>query len=110
MFKSKPGGCANCHGADAKGKEAGGHTIPDIRASAILEAQDSRPPMYTLDTFKRAVTQGLDEEGKPLDDGMPRWKLTDQEFQALAAYLVSATGTPKDGGKAASKGEKASGY
>ena len=115
QFKAKPGGCVGCHGADAKGKKVGNLTVPDIRASTLLEAHGGKPAKYTSATLKKAVTQGIDEEGKPLKDAMPRWKMTDDEFGALAEFVTSATGAPATKapapGKAKAKAPaKSSGY
>ncbi len=44
-------------------------------------------PRYTDDLIKRAVTQGIKADGKPLDPVMPRWKLSDEDFRDLLAYL-----------------------
>lgn len=42
---------------------------------------------YSDETVKRAITQGLDPSGKKLNRIMPRWKMTDEDFSELLAYL-----------------------
>jgi mono/diheme cytochrome c family protein len=86
-FVAKPGGCANCHGEDGMGKKLPKFDIPPIRYSVLFEPQDGKPAKYTAKTIRKAVVTGVDEEGKPLDPIMPRWKMTDDELTALAAYL-----------------------
>ena len=43
--------------------------------------------MYEEKALATPIVKGLNEEGKPLSDGMPRWKLTDAELTALVQYL-----------------------
>jgi cytochrome c553 len=88
MFKSKPGGCANCHGKDGKGKKTPqGKEFPPICFSDLCQPKGGKPAMYKEDALATPIVKGLDEEGKPLKDDMPRWKLTDAELAALVAYL-----------------------
>ena len=97
QFRTDPGGCAACHGENGLGKEGPHGKTPDIRGSALLEPRNGKPAVYTLQTLERAITQGIDETGKPLEAGMPRWKMTDDEFNAVVDYLKSLdkTGAPK---------------
>jgi len=53
----------------------------------MLEPDGTRGPTYTDELIRRAVTQGIDAEGKPLAWPMPRWLLSDAEWQDLLAYL-----------------------
>ncbi|MCL4543004.1 MAG: cytochrome c [Chloroflexi bacterium] len=81
--------CSTCHGPDAKGGiKLGDATSADIRWSAIGTRYHNDPALVS-----RAILQGLDEEGKPLDDVMPRWKgtLTTQQVGDLVAYLQTLT-------------------
>jgi hypothetical protein len=55
--------------------------------AGMLEPDGGRGPRYTDDAIRRAVTQGIDAEGKPLAWPMPRWALSEQQWQALLAYL-----------------------
>ncbi len=79
--------CVSCHGSDGKG----GHVqmmmttvqVPDIRYSTLTQSA----PAYTDETIKRAVTQGLDAEGKPLNWPMPRWQMSDAQLNDLIAFL-----------------------
>ena len=88
MFKSKPGGCAPCHGEDGKGKKLpDGKQFPAIRFTDLCEAKDGKPAMYKADGLANPIIKGLDEKGEALGDNMPRWKLTDAELKALVGYL-----------------------
>ena len=48
-------------------------------------AHEHRP--YTEALLKRAITQGLDSSGAPLDPAMPRWRMGEQDLNDLIAYL-----------------------
>jgi mono/diheme cytochrome c family protein len=92
--------CADCHGADGSG---GPHVMhmtamdaPDIRWSTLAEAEhgghddgeaEMEHPPYDEETFKRAVTRGLDPGGAPLDSAMPRWRMPDTDLDDLIAFL-----------------------
>ena len=77
--------CASWHGPNGVGGE---HTMgmmqvmnaPDIRWKTLEDD-------YDASTFKRAVEQGLDEEGQPLSDDMPRWQMSDEDINDLIAFL-----------------------
>jgi cytochrome c oxidase subunit 2 len=96
--------CADCHGRDGRGGE---HVVamtaidaPDIRWSTLTESEHGEQstqgqgeegemdhPPYTAETFKRAVTQGLDPGGNPLEPAMPRWNMSDQDLNDLIVFL-----------------------
>lgn len=85
--------CAGCHGVDGHGLRTMMFVSPNITyrnltdPAGMLEPDGSRGPTYTDALIKRAVTQGSDAEGKPLAWPMPRWQLTDNEWNDLLAYL-----------------------
>ncbi len=85
--------CANCHGANGRGLRAWMSVSPDITyrnltdPAGMLEPDGERGMQYTDDLIRRAVTQGIDAEGKPLAWPMPRWQLTDAQWNDLLAYL-----------------------
>jgi mono/diheme cytochrome c family protein len=84
--------CANCHGPDGRGGRftMGNLEIdaPDIRWSTLTEPGQMDHPPYTVETFERAVTQGIDPGGNPLDPTMPRWQMSEQDLNDLIAFLV----------------------
>ncbi len=62
----------------------GAATSADLRQSALQ-------PMYHNDValLRRSILDGVDENGKPLDPAMPRWKgqLSDTQVDSIIAYL-----------------------
>jgi len=99
--------CADCHGPDARG---GRHFMmmtvmdaPDIRWSTLTGAGHGEPatgedgheedemehPPYDAESFKLAVTQGVNPAGDPLDPAMPRWRMSDRDIQDLIEFLES---------------------
>jgi len=79
-------GCGSCHGADGRGGSITmmmGTAIktPDITYDALVKEG------FTDATIKRAIREGLDEAGKPLEDAMPRWQMSDADVAATIAYL-----------------------
>ena len=85
--------CASCRGAYGRGLRTPMFTSPNITyrnltdATGMIEPDGGRGMTYTDDLIRRAVTQGLDAEGKSLDSFMPRWQLTNKEWSDLLAYL-----------------------
>ena len=80
------GGCGSCHGANGRGGTVQmmmGPAIkaPDVTYAALIKAG------FTAATIGRAITQGLDEAGKPLDQAMPRWQMSTSDVQSTVAYL-----------------------
>lgn len=90
--------CVTCHGPDGRG---GTVTMmmetfeaPDIRYHTLTEDEHedsdkghTEHPPYTDATIKRAITQGLNPAGDPLDWPMPRWQMSDSDLEDLLAYL-----------------------
>lgn len=54
---------------------------PDITYGALIKEG------FTDATIKRAILDGLDEAGKPLNEPMPRWQMTNTDVDATIAYL-----------------------
>lgn len=80
------GGCASCHGVNGRGgtlQMMMGPAIkaPDVTYAALIKAG------FTETTIEQAITQGLDEAGKPLDESMPRWQMSASDVQSTVAYL-----------------------
>jgi mono/diheme cytochrome c family protein len=80
------GGCGSCHGADGRGgtiKMMTGTAVkaPDVTYGALIAAG------FTDATIQQAIRDGLDESGKPLDEAMPRWQMSDTDLAATIAYL-----------------------
>lgn len=80
------GGCGSCHRANGRGgtiRMMMGTAIktPDITYGALIKEG------FTDATIKRAILDGLDEAGKPLNEPMPRWQMTNADVDATIAYL-----------------------
>lgn len=87
--------CAACHGERGQGGrvqvmmrtvEAPSIAWPELTEANHADGEEAHPP-YTEATLRRAITTGVDPVGVPLDPLMPRWRLSDQEWEALLAYL-----------------------
>lgn len=85
--------CASCHGADGQGRPEGG-----VRPSAITwpelvkpyghtHAGGRRHPPFDEATLARALREGVDPAGNPLDVSMPRFAISDEDLSSLLAYL-----------------------
>ena len=67
-----------------------GTAIPtNIRYNVLTgkEKESKEEEHYTDALIKRAITQGLDPDGKPLDWTMPRWQMSEDDLNALIEYL-----------------------
>jgi mono/diheme cytochrome c family protein len=80
--------CAACHRTDGSGgvKLPGGATSADLRHKALVTAQH-RP--YTLALLERAISTGIDNEGKPLDPVMPRWTMSRDDLRSVASFVLT---------------------
>jgi cytochrome c oxidase subunit 2 len=90
------GGCVECHGEDGRGGRPVmmlGKIPPDIRYETLISGEheeggkvEHHKP-YNDELIIRAIREGLDEEGDPLDPGMPRWQLSDRDVRDIVEYL-----------------------
>lgn len=88
------GGCVTCHGSAGRG----GRPImmlravaADIRHESLISgkydpSEEAGTP-YTDELIVRAIRRGIDPNGKPLDQGMPRWEMTDKDVRDVIGYL-----------------------
>ncbi|APV43381.1 hypothetical protein Dform_00015 [Dehalogenimonas formicexedens] len=88
--------CASCHGQNAHGGQIflmmAVYDVPNITWAALTGPDpDMDHPPYTVDTFKRAVTQGLDPGGNRLEYPMPVWVISDRDLNDVIAFLQSLT-------------------
>ena len=93
--------CVNCHQHSGLGSEEGGLAIPPITAEylfhpvergadqplAYVDSMHGNRAPYTPATLARAIRAGLDSQGRPLSNLMPRFALDDADMSALLAYL-----------------------
>jgi hypothetical protein len=86
-------GCASCHAWDGHGRSTMMFTTPNITYSNLTdpagmrEPDGSRGPTFTDELIRRAVVQGTDADGQTLSTGMPRFQLSEQDWDALLAFL-----------------------
>lgn len=82
--------CGACHGVGGVGSKFTKDNNT-IEVPAITYADLSQMYGDQFDSLaKRAITQGLDEQGGALNRMMPRWAIfSDQELTDLVAYLKS---------------------
>ena len=92
-FRMHGGGCVSCHGIHGRGGVPimMGTAIPtNIRYNVLTgkeKESKEEEEHYTDALIKRAITQGLDPDGKPLDWTMPRWQMSEDDLNALIEYL-----------------------
>ncbi len=93
--------CANCHGQEGKGGRVNMmmsyFDTPNITWHVLTqeEGHEEEPsetghekhPPYTEETLKRAITRGVDPAGEPLDDEMPRWRMSGQDLDDLVEFI-----------------------
>lgn len=80
--------CAACHRSNGAGgvKLPGGVVSADLRPSALVAGQ--KHP-YTLKLLERAISTGIDNEGKPLNRVMPHWKMSQRDLDDVARYVLT---------------------
>jgi mono/diheme cytochrome c family protein len=80
--------CAACHGVNGAGGVhlPGGAVSADLRHAALVTQQ--RHP-YTPALLERAISTGIDNDGKPLDPVMPRWQLSARDLHDVASYVLT---------------------
>jgi mono/diheme cytochrome c family protein len=78
-------GCAVCHGQAGQGLvvQAGDVTgaAPPLTRAALAERG------YDPAALRRAITEGVDHFGREFHYYMPRWTMSEQELDALLAFL-----------------------
>lgn len=86
--------CASCHKRSGLGAAEGGNRALPVTAPALFGGTDERPanllqhrPPYDDASLRTAVTAGRASDGRALDALMPRFRLSDGDMAALAAYL-----------------------
>jgi cytochrome c oxidase subunit II len=93
--------CANCHGPNGEGGTVRmmmtTATAPNIQYDNLVSGEHGHEdeedvageehPAYTDETIARAITQGVDPSGEPLEWMMPRWEMTEAQLADLIAFL-----------------------
>ncbi len=85
--------CGTCHGPDGLGRPEGGVVPSEITWTALTRPHGhshpngrSHPP-YDERSLARALREGVDPAGNPLDPVMPRFVVSDADVASLVAYL-----------------------
>ena len=88
------GGCASCHGWDGHGRRTMMFTTPNITYSNLTDSsrhararRQSRSDVHGRVDSRRAVMEGVDADGETLSTAMPRWQLSDQDWDDLLLFL-----------------------
>lgn len=95
--------CEGCHRRSGFGSSEGQVLAPPVIGALLYQPNHFPPrelagrgagtagkrPAYTEATLRRAIRSGIDANGQPLDDLMPRFDLRDEELDLLVAYLES---------------------
>ena len=53
------------------------------------EGEHEEHPPYTKETLKRAITRGINPAGEPLDELMPRWRMSEQDLGDLVEFIMT---------------------
>ena len=80
--------CAACHHVDGSGGMKIGRNVvsADLRHANLVTHQ--KHP-YTQALLERAISTGIDSDGKKLDAAMPRWKLSKRDLHDVAQYVLT---------------------
>lgn len=82
--------CQSCHQPGGKGGFEGGVAVPSITWRSLAVRRPTKQfTAYNETLLKRALSAGIDSEGKPLHALMPRYNLSDTDFENLLSYLKS---------------------
>ena len=93
--------CVNCHGADGKGGRVNmmmwSFETPDINWDNLTaeehheegngEEEHEEHPPYNEETIRQAIVEGVNPAGEPLDEEMPRWRMSQDDLDDLIEYL-----------------------
>jgi hypothetical protein len=87
------GGCAMCHGADAKGMRMMMMDAPSLKWDSLTDSKGHthpsgrKHPPFTEPSFKICVLAGFDSGGNQLSTMMPRWEMSNEDLDDLIDYL-----------------------
>jgi len=88
------GSCATCHGADKEGGKIMWprfwEVAPALTHGALEKEHNDGHDHASYDeaSLKNAIVNGVGPDGEPLDDTMPRWRMSEESLNALVHYLL----------------------
>ncbi len=106
VLRGADAACISCHRASGLGTFEGAIRVPPVawrllsRSASQISRDRSVPhvlgfhpqrPAYTVDTFARAVREGIGADGASLSWVMPRYQLDTATLEDLRQYLASLT-------------------
>lgn len=103
--------CESCHRRSGLSSSEGGLFVPPVSGSILYAPREVKRrelwasrvegpgtrPAYTDETLARAIRDGVDSAGRPLDALMPRYVLSDEDIKPLVAYLKTLSTEPSPG-------------
>ncbi len=92
--------CVSCHGSEGRGGRVTmmmwRFDTPDITWDKLTqeeyheeEEEHEEHPPYTEETLKRAITRGINPAGEPLDELMPRWRMSERDLDDLVEFIMT---------------------
>jgi ABC-type branched-subunit amino acid transport system substrate-binding protein len=85
--------CSGCHGDDGAGRPEGGVVPSDVSWSTLVSSYGHKHsygrshPAFDKDSIAASIIQGIDPAGNELDMAMPRYAMSQDDMNALLAYL-----------------------
>jgi cytochrome c oxidase subunit II len=96
--KMHGGSCVTCHGAEREGGAIMWPrfwvSAPPLTYGALVQTHDDghQHNSYDASSLKLAILKGINPEGNPLHDTMPRWEMSEKDLNALVDYLLKSAG------------------
>jgi len=100
--------CVNCHRESGLGTSESGNTIPPIAWSILGSVQNEKKESrfsnlkkerkaYTKKLLHRVLTTGVNSEGNPVSNLMPRYIISEEQTEYLIEYLETLYVKQDDG-------------
>ena len=114
--------CAKCHRRSGRGAREGARLVPSIHPDDLFKPrrakreqmfrnlyQEDHPPetdakliatytrqAYSADSLRRVLRQGIDSNGRKLNNLMPKYDIPDSDFKNLLAYMRKKESSSSD--------------
>lgn len=111
-FSGAQAACITCHRRSGLGSIEGGRSVLPVTGTALYQpgpaglwqkfafktqGNDFFRPAYTDSSLSKAIRDGVTPTGRALRAPMPRFNLSDDDMQALIAYLKTLSNTSSPG-------------